>query len=342
MNTGPASLGERTIRSRFLPPFEAAIHEAGARSVMPSYNEVDGVPSHANSWLLKEVLRGEWGFEGTIVSDWFAINDLVVRHHIARDSAEAAREAFAATVDLELPDVQTYQTLVDAVTRGEVAESAIDAAVRRLLRATFDVSLFEHPVVDPAAADRIAGAAAHRALALEAARRSIVLLKNERGALPLRASSLKRVALIGPHPPEVLLGGYAGTPRFTVSNRDGLRAKLPASVTLTYEEGVRLTEDRTLTTDPQPHAGGTRAIERWNADTVILGDSVANRARRARAVALAKASDLAIVVVGDNEMTSREAWAEQHLGDRASLGLRESRSSWSMTSSPPGPRSYSS
>ncbi len=321
MNTGPASLGERAIRSRFLPPFEAAIDEAGARSVMPSYNEVDGVPSHANTWLLKDVLRGEWGFEGTIVSDWFAINDLVVRHHIARDAGEAAREALAATVDLELPDIQTYQTLVDAVKKGEVAESAIDAAVRRLLRAKFDVGLFENPFVDAAAADSISGAAAHRALALEAARQSIVLLKNDNGALPLRAASLRRVALIGPHASEVLLGGYAGTPRFTVSIREGLRAKLPASVTLTYEEGVRLTEDRTFTKEPQPHLSGTRAIERWNADTVILGDSIANRARRARAVALAKASDVAIVVVGDNEMTSREAWAEQHLGDRASLGL---------------------
>jgi beta-glucosidase len=321
MNTGPASLGERAIRSRFLPPFEAAIHEAGARSVMPSYNEVDGVPSHANTWLLKDVLRGEWGFEGTIVSDWFAINDLVVRHHVARDSAEAAREALAATVDLELPDIQTYHTLVDAVKQGTVAESAIDTAVRRLLRAKFDVGLFENPYVDAAAADSISGAAAHRALALEAARQSVVLLKNHNGALPLRAASLRRVALIGPHASEVLLGGYSGTPRYTVSIREGLRAKLPASVTLTYEEGVRLTEDRTFTKEPQPHLSGTRAIERWNADTVILGDRIANRARRARAVALAKASDVAIVVVGDNEMTSREAWVEQHLGDRASLGL---------------------
>ncbi len=321
MNIGPASLGERAVRGRFLPPFERAVREAGARSVMPSYNEVDGVPSHANTWLLKDVLRGEWGFDGTIVSDWQGINDLVTRHHIARDSAEAAREALAATVDLELPDIQTYHTLVDAVKEGRVQESAIDAAVRRLLRAKFDVGLFENPFVDPAAADSISGAAAHRPLALEAARQSIVLLKNDGNALPLRASALRRVALIGPHASEVLLGGYAGTPRFAVSIRDGLRAKLPRSVTLSYEEGVRLSEDRTFTKEPQPHMSGVRSIERWRSDSVVLGDSLANRARRARAVALARASDVAIVVVGDNEMTSREAWAESHLGDRASLGL---------------------
>ncbi|MEP7383312.1 MAG: glycoside hydrolase family 3 C-terminal domain-containing protein [Gemmatimonadota bacterium] len=108
---------------------------------------------------------------------------------------------------------------MDTVKRGEVAESAIDAAVRRLLRAKVVVGLFEQPFVDPAAADSISGAAAHRALALEAARQSIVQLKNEGGALPLRGSSLKRVALIGPHATEVLLGGYAGTPRFTGDGR---------------------------------------------------------------------------------------------------------------------------
>jgi beta-glucosidase len=109
---------------------------------MASYNEVDGIPSHANRWMLHDVLRGEWGFDGTVVSDWFAIQQLVDLHHVAADSAEAARRALNATVDIELPDPSAYPTLVDQVKRHEVSMEAIDAAVRRLLRAKF-MGLFE-------------------------------------------------------------------------------------------------------------------------------------------------------------------------------------------------------
>src|SRR6266540_3539013 len=150
-NVGPAPYGERTLRDVFLYPFEVAIKEAGARSVMPSYNEVDGIPSHANRWLLHDVLRGEWGFDGVVVSDWFGIVQLGEVHHVAADPAEAARRALAATVDIELPDVQAYGTLVDQVRQGggHVAEAAVDTAVRRLLRAKFELGLFENPFVDP-------------------------------------------------------------------------------------------------------------------------------------------------------------------------------------------------
>ena len=319
-NIGPAPLGENTLRNYFFPPFEAGVKEAHAGSLMPSYNEVDGVPSHANGWMLRDVLRGEWGFDGTIVSDWFAIADLVGKHHVAADTADAARQALAATVDVDLPDVASYSRLVDEVRAGRVKQSAIDAAVRRLLRAKFALGLFENPFVDVAKADSISGAAAHRALALEAARQSIVLLENRGGALPLRAEALKRIAVIGAHAGEVLLGGYAGTPRYSVSILEGIR-KRASGATVDYAEGVRLTDDSTFTKDPQPHTTGVRSIARWNSDRVVLADSAANAQRIEEAVALARGSDVAIVVVGDNEMTSREAWAGNHLGDRSSLGL---------------------
>jgi len=206
-NVGPAPYGERTLRDVFLYPFEVVIKEAGARSVMPSYNEVDGIPSHANRWLLHDVLRGEWGFNGVIVSDWFAITQLADLHRVAADHTEAARRALAAGVDVELPDVQAYGTLVDQVRQGRVAEATIDTIVRRLLRPKFELGLFENPLVDPDAADRFSGADASRSLALEAARQAITLLKNERALLPLRADRLSRVAVIGPHAAEVLLGG---------------------------------------------------------------------------------------------------------------------------------------
>src|SRR5438067_4510537 len=130
-NVGPAPFGERTLREVFFPPFEVAVKEGHARSLMPSYNEVDGIPSHTNRWMLRDVLRGEWGFDGTIVSDWQAISQLVGRHHVAKDAADAARQALAATVDVELPDVETYHTLVGQIKQGVVPEAAVNDAVRR-------------------------------------------------------------------------------------------------------------------------------------------------------------------------------------------------------------------
>ncbi len=320
-NVGPASVGERTLRDMFLYPFESAIKEAGAKSVMASYNEVDGIPSHVNRWMLHDVLRGEWGFDGTVVSDWFAIQQLIDRHHVASDPAEAARRALAATVDIELPDPAAYATLVEQVKSKKVSVQAIDAAVRRLLRPKFILGLFENPFVDVAAAQRISGAEGTRALALEAALQSMILLRNEGGLLPLRAGAHGRIAVIGPHAGEVLLGGYAGVPLHAVSILEGIRTRVAENAAVEYAEGVRITEDSVFTREPQPHMGGARSKFRNAADRVIVTDSASNARRMADAVALAQRSDLVVLVLGDNEQTAREAYENNHLGDRASLGL---------------------
>ena len=320
-NIGPAPLGERTLREVFFPPFEMAVKEGGALSLMASYNEVDGIPSHANVWMLRDVLRREWGFDGVIVSDWHGIAYLRDRHHIVDDLEGAARKAIDATVDIELPDVETYHTLVGQVREGLVSESDIDAMVRRLLHAKFIVGLFENPFVDPDEADRISGSVDARPLALEAARQAITLLKNEGGALPLDAATLDRVAVIGPHAAEVLLGGYAGRPRHTVSILDGLRKRLDGFAEVSYAEGVRITEDSAFTDEPQPHMSGERSHPRWVTDRVVPTNPEENVSRIHEAVTLASDSDVAVLVVGDNEMTSREAWAESHLGDRPNIDL---------------------
>jgi beta-glucosidase len=320
-NTGPASLGERTLRDVFFPPFEVAIKQGHARSLMPSYNEIDGIPSHANCWMLRDVLRGEWGFDGTIVSDWQAIGELAQRHRVAAGAVDAARQAVAATVDVELPDAEAYPTLVDHVQKKTVPETAINDAVRRLLRAKFELGLFEDPLVDPDRADAISGSTESRGLALEAARRAIVLLQNRGSLLPLQADKARRVAVIGPHAAEVMLGGYSGVPRHSVSILEGVRQRLGSGAIVRYSEGVRITEDSSFTRDPQPLMGGTRSQARWSADRVVLADPEANRRRIAEAVSLARDSDVAIVVVGDNEQTAREAYAENHLGDRSDLRL---------------------
>ena len=320
-NVGPASVGERTLRDVFLYPFEVAVKQGHARSLMPSYNEIDGIPSHANRWMLRDVLRAEWGFDGTIVSDWQALSQLVSRHRVAANAAAAAQQALAATVDVELPDVETYDTLIEQVKQGKVSESAIDDAVRRLLRDKFELGLFDNPIVDPARADEISGAKANRPLALEAARQAIVLLQNRGGLLPLRVEKARRVAVIGPHAAEVMLGGYSGVPRYSVSILEGIRARLGEGATVAYREGVRITEDSAFTRGSQPLVGGTRSQARWSADRVVPADPASNRRRIEEAKALAGDSDVTIVVVGDNEQTAREAYAENHLGDRADLRL---------------------
>lgn len=320
-NIGPANLGERTLRDVFFYPFEVAVKQGYARSLMPSYNEIDGIPSHANRWMLRDVLRKEWGFDGTIVSDWQAISQLAGRHRVAADRADAARQALAATVDVELPDVETYQTLVEQVKHKNVPVSAIDAAVRRLLRDKFELGLFENPFVDPAKADEVCGSTATRPLALGAARQAIVLLQNKGGLLPLRADKARKVAVIGPHAAEVMLGGYSGVPRHSVSILEGICSRLGPDATVAHAEGVRLTEDSAFTKGPQPLIGGTRSQARWSADRVVPADPAENRRRIAAAVDLAKGSDVAVLVVGDNEQTAREAYADNHLGDRADLRL---------------------
>ena len=149
MNVGPANYSERIIREIFLPPFKACVQEAGALSVMASYNEIDGVPSHVNRWMLTDVLRGEWGFKGYVVSDYYGIQELYTRHKVAKDKREAAKRALYAGVDIELPDMDSYPEIKGLVESGELPMEMLDTAVRRLLRPKFLLGLFEDPYVDP-------------------------------------------------------------------------------------------------------------------------------------------------------------------------------------------------
>src|SRR2546428_3752831 len=206
-NIAPANYSERVLREVFLPSFKAAVTEAGIMSVMASYNEIDGVPSHANRWLLEKVLREEWGFRGHVVSDYYAIPQLMDLHHVAGDKAEAARLALQAGVDIELPDPDCFPLLVKLVKEGKVAEATVDKAVTRNLRAKVLLGLFENPYVDPDRAVRVTNSIEHRELAAEAARRSVTLLKNDGNLLPLERNALKSIAVIGPNANRVHLGG---------------------------------------------------------------------------------------------------------------------------------------
>ncbi|MDT5271852.1 MAG: beta-glucosidase [Acidobacteriota bacterium] len=305
-NIGPANYSERVLREYFMQSFEAAVKEAGVMSVMASYNEIDGVPSHANKWLLGKVLREEWGFDGLVVSDYYGIPQLVSLHHVANDKAEAARFAIEAGVDAEVPDPDCFQTLVQLVRDGKVSEAAVDRAVARNLRAKFLLGLFENPYVDAERAARVTDSREHRALAADAARRSITLLKNEGNVLPLDRTRLRNVAVIGPNADRAHLGGYSDpNPAPGVSVLQGVKTKLAGSVNVTYARGVNITKE-----------GGD-----WWADTSTPSDPAEDSRLIAEAVNIAKAADAVVLVIGGNEDTNKEAWADNHLGDRDTLDL---------------------
>jgi beta-glucosidase len=306
-NVGPAPYSERTLREFFFPPFEKIIRRTGISVVMPSYNEIDGVPSHANVWLLEKVLRGEWGFDGVVVSDYYAIADLQNLHHIAGSMEEAARRAIEAGVDCDLPSGGAYAALTKLVHDGRVTEERINESVRRLLSLKFRAGLFENPFADAAQAAALTNNSEARSLALKAAQRTIILLKND-GMLPLRlpqAGSAKPViAVIGPNAAVARLGGYYGQPPHTVSILEGIRAKVGARADIMFAEGVKIT-----------------ANDDWWADAVQLADPAANRRLIDEAVSIARKADQIVLAIGDTEQTSREGWAKTHLGDRDSLDL---------------------
>jgi beta-glucosidase len=307
-NISPAQISERVLREYFFPPFEQVVKRTGISAVMASYNEIDGVPSHANKWLLGNVLRGEWGFDGAVVSDYYAIDQLIDIHHVAKDKADAALLAMAAGVDSDLPSSSgPYATLVAAVRAGRIDESKIDLAVSRMLDLKFRAGLFENPYADADAAVAITNNSEARALARTAAQRAITLLKND-GALPLTLPAAGQpkptIAVIGPNAAVARLGGYYGQPPVTVSILEGIRTRVGDRANIVFAEGVKITEN-----------------DDWWADEVKLADPVRNRSRIAAAVDAARGADKIILVIGDTEQTSREGWADSHLGDRSSLDL---------------------
>jgi beta-glucosidase len=304
-NIAPTNYSERILREIFLPSFQAAVQEAGIMSVMASYNEIDGVPAHANRWLLDKVLRQEWGFNGSVVSDYYGIPQMQSLHHIANDKAEAAKLALEAGVDIELPDPDANKSLVQQVREGKISEAVLDKAVARNLRAKFLLGLFENPYVDPERTVRVTNSQAHRELAAEAARRSMVLLKNENNLLPLDRNKLKSIAVIGPNADRAHLGGYSDNPGRGISVLQGITDKVGGKLKVTHAEGCKITRE-----------GGD-----WWADSSRLNDAADDARLIAQAVEVAKAADTVVLVLGGNEDTNKEAWADNHLGDRDSLEL---------------------
>jgi beta-glucosidase len=270
-------ISERTLREVYFPPFEAALG-AGAFSVMAAFNDINGIPAHANPWLLGEVLRGGWNFEGLVVSDFTGDQELVA-HGFAADDREAAKLALLAGVDMSMASGLYAAYLPDLVRSGQVPEARVDEAVRRVLAVKERLGLFADPFgrMRPDHAEQDL-APRHRPLAREAARRSIVMLRNERGLLPLPKAG-RTIALIGPFArgPQHLNGPWVlfGDPADAVSIEDGLRAAMENPSDLRVASGC----------EPEaPLAGG---IE--------------------EAVAAARDADCIVLVLGEAERMSGEA-----------------------------------
>ncbi len=247
-----AVIDERDLRETYLPAFRAAIMEGHATSIMCAYNRTNGEPCCGNTHLLLDVLRGEWGFNGYVVSDCGAIDDIYQRHHFLKTAEEASALAVKRGTDIECGD--SYRALIAAVKQGQISEAEIDVAVKRLFTARFRLGMFDPPEMVPYASIPFSAndSTEHRQLALEAARESMVLLKNDNHTLPL-SRNLKSVAVIGSNADAVpvLLGNYNGQPSRATTPLAGIRQHVSPQTTVLHAVGTTLTE---LSVMPVPGA----------------------------------------------------------------------------------------
>jgi beta-glucosidase len=302
-----AEISDSELRNVYLPPFKAAV-EAGAGNIMCAYMTLNGVPATGNRWLIADVLKGEWGFSGFTVSDANSAYDLSV-HNFAKDTADAGVRALKAGLDMEMSltvNNSAYRTLPQSLARGDVDEADLDDAVRRVLKAKFQMGLFETPYVDPSQVNAAVNNPAHRVAARVAAERSFVLLRNENEILPLSADTLGSIAVIGPLADSArdTLGPWIFDHDLaeTVTVLAGIRAKLGNAARVDYSPGVSM-------------------IARLNPSffDALPGFDVAARvevdddAEIARAVSLAEASDYAVLVLGEAQNMIGEAASSSSL-----------------------------
>ncbi len=241
-HTGSSDVDERNLRELYFPAFKAGV-EQGAHSIMCAYNAVNGIPSCANTWLLDDVLRKEWGFDGYVVSDCWAIEDIYSGHHYMPTGPEASKAALAAGTDLNCG--HRYQAdLVWAVENGLVEESDIDRALTRLFTARFKLGEFDDPKDVPYIAIPASelDSEANKALALEAARKSMILLKND-GILPVNRETVSSIAVIGPNAARIVFGGYSGQASAPVTPLSGIQTAVEGyDIDVSYAEGSGLSE----------------------------------------------------------------------------------------------------
>jgi beta-glucosidase len=309
LNQAPANYSERSLREYQFLPFQMVIEQAKPLAVMPSYNEIDGVPSHASTWLLTNVLRKEWGFEGLVISDWNAIDQLDTKHFVANNKKEAAMMAFNAGVQFELPNRDYYKNMEALVNEGNVKIEEIDEAVFQLLKLKFELGLFDQAFTDVDKAIAVSKDPASKELALKAARESIVLLKNENNLLPIQKGQYQKIAVVGPCANELFMGGYSGEPYEKVTLLQGIQNKVGNSSEVLFAQGCRITENHTI------------SQFNWRNEAIVFTPREVNLKLIDEAVEVAQQADIIILAVGETEFICREAWSKTHIGDNMTLDL---------------------
>jgi beta-glucosidase len=305
---GSADVSERWLREYYLAAFKAAIMEGGAFSVMSAYNAVNSVPVSADPWLLTDVLRGEWGFQGYVVSDCGAVSDVVNQHKYETDPEKAVAMTAKAGTDLECETCETEQFLYDkyllnAYKKGYITDEDLTKNVTRLFRARIKLGEFDPPENVPFTKIPRSklDSEEHRELALQAAREAMVLLKNKNNFLPLDKKSIKKVAVIGPNADIVELGGYSGSPSVKISPLDGIKQKLNGNAEVVFSKGCSISGSEEIGWNEEED----RPILKKLDETTSIKD----------AASLAATSDVAILVLGTNLSVANEA------ADRIDLDL---------------------
>lgn len=327
-NQGPSNYSLRVIREAHMESFRLCINNAKPAAIMASYNEMDGIPSHANRWLLKDVLRKEWNYGGVVVSDWFGIDQLWNKHFVAPDEKSAALKAFNAGVTSDLPFGKNYRHLVELVNEKKISMASLDSAVARILELKFKLGLFEQGPIDLEKATQNAHNTEGRGLALKIAEESMVLLKNApfgaqtENMLPIKKDQYKKIAVIGPMAATNYLGDYSGLPVKNVSLLEGIRNKVQEinnktqgtgnKIDVLYAKGCAITAN-----------GDTISQNNYQyIDTIIFPSKEENARLIDEAVKTAQQADVIVVAVGENEQLVREAWAPNHFGDMVDLQLQ--------------------
>ncbi len=291
INIAPSSLGERELRTLHLTPFERAVKEANIYAVMPSYNEVDGVPAHSNDFLLKQVLRKEWGFTGYVFSDYGGIWMLKNKNFTAKDHMESGIQAIKAGVDLEAPGSWGYKDLKEAVETGKLDIKFIDQAVTNILRAKFKMGLFDRPYTMPESFEKTHRTKEHTTLAQKIAEESIILLNNRNNILPLNVNKLKSIAVIGPNANQVQYGDYSSTK----NNNSGI----------TILEGIK-------------EFAGKDVEVNYAKGCAISGS---DKSGFGQAIETAKKSEVVVLVVGGTSATlSGIGWGDEEPKDKNTCG----------------------
>ena len=306
-NFAPTAMSTRTLYDEILPIFKVAVTKANALGMMASHCDIDGIPAHGNQWLLTDLLRDQWGFKGIVVSDYNDIERLNIYHHVAENTNDASKMALKAGMDLDLPASNAYGNLKEVILANPELEKYLDQSVRRILSVKFKLGLFDNPFVDTTACEKFVGSEENIALALKIAEESIVLLKNENNTLPLKKDQLKSIAVIGPNATSIETGVYSMPNERVVSILNGIKKELGNKVIINYAEGCKIPE-----VSPKNVKATTMKVFSLEEEEKSINE----------AVKAAKNSDVAIVCVGGNINTSREAvFLQEHLGDRNTIDL---------------------